>query len=117
MNKKQLTIRACQELAEKYRNPEGKEFFHSESCPLCPIHISCRGCPLQRKRGVGYGCVDFKTFKKASAAEAKSPLAQKRAFNARARFFDKIIPILEKIPAARFTKKGWTYFEELDRNW
>lgn len=116
MTKKERTIKACRELAAKYRKPEGKEFFRYAECALCKIsgkmlsyQDNCYGCPLADKNGQ-QGCGKFRTYRNA--------LNEKRgAFNARAAFFDKIIPILEKIPASRFTKRGWEYFSELDRSW
>ena len=131
MNKKQRTIKACKELARKDRNPRGETFFNADSCPLCPIHhggSNCQGCPLARKGGL-IGCYRFKTYIEAKEAKVKFPDLSvtrvkshqvkniKSTFNARATFFDKIIPILERIPASRFTKKGWRYFEELGRDW
>lgn len=132
MTKKERTIRACRELAAKYREPERKLFFIWEGCPLCYLHKpgkapveNCRGCPLASAKGTfGAGCFGFNTTKKAMklvgqghiGLRDESVIVQK-AFNARAAFFDKIIPILEKIPAKRFTKKGWEYFNELSRSW
>lgn len=130
MTKKERTIKACRELAAKYREPEGKTFFSTVSCPLCDIHegfYDCIGCPLADDCGED-GCVEFTTYLEAAEVarvngcfkiptpeSAKMPI--QRAFDARAAFFDKIIPILEKIPASRFTRKGWEYFDELDRSW
>ena len=108
VKKKWRTIKACWELAAKYREPEGKEFFFTRSCPLCSIHNNCLGCSMADH---GLGCVRFKSYIYAQAAEGQ------KGFNARAAFFDKIIPILEGIPASRFTKKGWKYFDEMDRSW
>ncbi|KKM61140.1 hypothetical protein LCGC14_1534710 [marine sediment metagenome] len=116
MTKKERTIKACRELAAKYREPEGKGlFFRRDSCPLCLIHdpnysAGCVGCPLADKGG-DTGCIDFRTYKRANRCRTSY------SYNARAAFFDKIIPILEGIPASRFTKRGWKYFDELDRSW
>ncbi len=121
--KKWRTWRACRELAAKYREPEGEIFFTLGSCPLCKLHTrtaldSCRGCPLARKCG-DEGCYEFNSNDIAQEyhEEHEEKLEPNPAFEARAAFFDKIIPILEKIPASRFTKKGWKYFNELDRSW
>lgn len=135
MTKKERTIKACRELAAKYRKPEGEHFFRIDSCPLCPIHNigdyangGCRGCPLSLNyNAVGYesdkcgaaGCNEFSSHLKAENYyfECRMPIKPNPAFEARAAFFDKIIPIFEKIPASRFTKRGWKYFKELDRSW
>lgn len=117
MTKKERTIKACRELAAKYRNPEGKRFFHDEYCPLCIIHLcGCEGCPLANEDGA-LGCYYFNSAKAAMKMSKQTDCVPNPAFNARAAFFDRIIPILEKIPASRFTKNGWKYFDELDRSW
>lgn len=115
MTKKERTIRACRELAAKYREPEGEKFFSYADCPLCLMHYCCGGCPLANEDGFR-GCGKFRTYQKAVQHSQYNQRACK-TFNARAAFFDKIIPILEEIPASRFTKKGWKYFDELDRRW
>jgi len=132
--KKQRTIRACRELARKYRDPQGEYFFTYDDCLLCKIHFfrnfidsknNCLGCPLANKDGKK-GCIEFKSFNKAYKKfnEISSlstffyeDLKTPKEFIKRAEFFEKIIPILERIPAERFTKKGWRYFDELNRNW
>ena len=127
MTNKDRTILACWKLAEKYRKPQGEKFFLPGSCPLCKIHdrFTCKGCPLATETGKS-GCWQFKSNIKAQAFLSKFdsllnlyPAKNKTSitFISRAEFFEKIIPILEKIPAKRFTKKGWTYFNELDRAW
>ena len=123
MTKKERTIQACRELAAKYREPEGKVFFDFCECSLCMIHGrlardngDCLGCPMASSgKMTEWGCVDFTSYEEAASADLyneKNP-----AFEVRAAFFDKIIPILEGIPTSRFTKKGWKYFNELDRSW
>lgn len=143
VDKKERTLRGCRELAENYRNPVGKTFFNIHACPLCKIHYKmfmpnkmlksspCRGCPLANKYG-NSGCIKFKsgelardTLMRASPSiylndlpiEIETANKIKEAFEARAKFFDKIIPILKKIPASRFTRKGWRYFYKLNRSW
>jgi len=127
MTKKEKTIEACKQLAKKYRNPEGYQFFTPESCELCKLTTTtgnCIGCPMSTRQG-RYGCIEFESFNDADVSsyermglgnvyEEEEPTPE---FIARAEFFDKIIPILEKIPARRFTPSGFTYFKELDRNW
>lgn len=117
--KKERTIEACRELAEKYRKPQGKIFFTSAQCPLCDIFLknhSCIGCPLAGSNGY-IGCESFDTYINAANSGYKESdfgkcLNRKpnKQFLARAAFFDKIIPILEKAPASQFTKKGWKPF-------
>lgn len=127
--KKERTIKACRKTAEKYRNPWGRLFFLIADCALCDIHefdSDCRGCPLANENG-SEGCSDFKSYALAySDLRAISALnwdpfepdwPRPNGFLVRAAFFEKIIPILEEIPVERFTKKGWTYFKELDRDW
>ena len=121
MTKKERTIKACRELAAKYRAPEGKTFFALEVCPLCTVHADtvneCHGCPLALMDG-DEGCYQFNSNERAfDYYEETDIIAPNPAFNARAAFFDKIIPILEGIPASRFTKRGWRYFDMLDWSW
>lgn len=124
--KKQRTLKAVRDLEEKYRFPDGQEFFNADFCALCHIHNTggvfylsrCIGCPLAAEDGQP-GCMDFSTYLEAKIAHKRievSPRAR-RTFNARADFFKKIYPILEAIPPERFTKRGWKYFNELDRSW
>ena len=131
MTKKERTIKACRELAAKYRKPEGEIFFLDKTCSLCTLHRTfhyCKGCPLSNERGE-LGCFHFASCKRARCVATErlfhmqSKVRHKdlkyiaSAFNIRAAFFDKIIPILEGIPASRFTTKGWKYFDMLDRSW
>lgn len=130
MTNKERTIQACRDLAHKYRNPEGREFFNIKSCALCRVHFShrvyfdsdCRGCPLAKEDGAA-GCSEFKSNDTAQRArfnaddDATDPKVRK-AFEKRAQFFDRIIPILEKWPEERFTAEGWKYSgEEIPREW
>lgn len=127
MTKKEQTIKACKELRKKYLNPQGRFFMDSNDCALCKIYnsvsFSCYGCPLSTESFTNFGCTCFKTAKAVSrlaSTKDDNPYKRKtpnKAFIARADFFKKIIPILRKIPARRFTPSGWTYFKELDRNW
>jgi len=58
------------------------------------------------------GCDQFNSFEKASdAPETGFPL--------RAKFFEKTLPMIEKVPARYFTPKGWRFsrFKFLDRSW
>ena len=133
MTNKDRTIVACEELAKKYRKPQGKQFFLSDDCSLCKINrgaglMECKGCPLA-DRGAEVGCTKFTSYRKAIKFLSKGTKFRSIdltyggdrktsvTFTRRAEFFEKIIPILKKIPAKRFTKVGWTYFKELDRAW
>ncbi len=132
MTKKERYIRAWVELIKKFRNPIGNVFFNEATCPLCIVSgSSCRGCPLANKYG-GMGCMDFVSAEMASAAidkaldkgtykldgyrrvvEIDDETAQ--AFNACADALEKYLPVIKNIPSQRFTKEGWTYFDELSR--
>jgi len=129
MTKKEKTIKACKVLIERYKHPSGHKFFNSSSCPLCTIHyicgdfMGCSGCPLSDKDG-NQGCNYFETYKKAHTyylrflhCSTNDVKEAPKVFIDRAKFFEKIIPILKKIPEKRFTKKGWVYFSELNRSW
>lgn len=137
---KEKTMRACKELIYKYEHPTGKEFFSIPECPLCNMYYSrkgedprCIGCLLANKtagrnaKTFAHGCEEFSTYILARGKLAsmnvgfhdilyKSEML-KEEFSNRASFFKMIIPILEKIPAKRFTPSGWIYFKELDRKW
>ena len=120
------TLAACRALARKYRNPEGKVFFSVESCPLCTIHCAepfwgdyCSGCPLNKDPGGSSGCVEYASFDAAWKAWCIfGRMGHKgEAFEARAAFFDRIIPILEALPPERFTKAGWEPIDEISLDW
>ena len=119
MTYKQKAIKACEKLAHKYRNPTNEIFFKTSHCPLCDIYFTknqdCIGCPLNDELMYLFGCDQFNTYKKAEMNQYSS--RKKESFENRAKLFDKIIPILKKIPAKRFTPSGWTYFKELNRKW
>lgn len=132
MTKKHRTIKAIEKLIKKYKHPQGQSFFSITSCPLCNIHgenaiTTCRGCPLANYIG-DEGCDDFNTFIKASAIylttvgpkytkEKYEPfpltLPTPQEFLERAKFFEKLLPLLEEVPSKYFTKTGWAYFDNL----
>ncbi len=126
LTKKQQTINAHRALIKKYRNPVGQVFCTTSSCKLCLVHDhinkDCYGCPMSLEKGL-MGCMDFQSYQnlgniKYTTLITKIPNKyQQEKLELRAQFHEKIIPILEKIPAKRFTKRGWTYFDELDRSW
>ena len=141
MTKKELTIRACRKLIQKYENTIKQKkvttrFFNYDDCPLCDIHHlrrtyfqSCKGCPLANEQG-NPGCLKFKTYEQLeddylvyyneSIFKDVRELVRaqlNKSLQARADFHKKIIPILENISEERFTKEGWIYFKELKRSW
>ena len=70
-----------------------------------------------------FGCTDFSTYKAAAEFE---PLKNKEIFPMdvetpqtfinRANFFEKVVPILEKVPSWRFTPSKWVYFG-INKDW
>ena len=132
MTNKEKTIKACKKLIEKYRSPEGKTFFAYDECPLCDIYYQhcqreCSGGPLANKKGM-MGCDDFKSFIRASDVsgivsgasffyDGRVMAGAFRRYETRARFFEKIIPILKGMPDKRFTANGWKFTREISREW
>ena len=137
MTNKELTIQACKQISKKYREMKKIDgWFIRDNCPLCKIHYKtiwkrhrsdkrCTGCPLADMHA-DVGCLDFASAKELIIElntwydNDHKDLDYKHLVGAakdRAEFYDKIIPILEQIPEERFTREGWTYFEELDRGW
>jgi len=115
-NKQERAIKACKKLVAKYRGAESKTgFFSRYTCPLCKVYTDpnkCYGCPLANQNG-GSGCGDFATYK-----GAEEERFSKKNFEARAQFFERIIPILEGLPEERFTKEGWKYTGDvIPRTW
>ena len=113
MSNKRKTIAAVKELIALYET--GKHVIgNSDTCPLCSIHLidtawkrsSCRGCPLADKSG-DIGCINFSSFKAAASGNIQI----------RIEFHKKILPILEKLPPYRFTKKGWKHVAAIKRSW
>lgn len=125
MTYKRKTIKACLELAKKYRKPQGLTFFCHTYCDLCIIYfnykpIKCKGCFMDNN-GVDTGCSDFKTYKRVtdilSVFNTFYPEDKKTSitFIRRAEFFERMAKELEKYPAKQFTPEGWKYFE-ISRN-
>lgn len=121
MIKKERTLKACRELIEKYRHPKPEDvFFNCDCCPLCKIHLNtraevrrCLGCPLADERAKA-DCKNFSSYNEA----VKAIFWKKCTFEKRAQFFEKIIPILEKLPAKRFTRRGWEFTGDIiPREW
>ena len=132
---KERTIKAFERIIRKYRDPLGRRFFAYPDCPLCSIHaygdidgyepVSCRGCPLADIDG-RVGCTSFISYIYAYTAIKESlsgmryvsnvSASIKEAFDARAKFFEKYLSVIKNIPAERFTREGWKYFDELDRD-
>lgn len=129
---KEKTIAACRELIYKYRNPWGKTFCDMYSCPLCKIHakcVGCVGCPLADREG-GSGCCKYTSYKNTEYAyysilnargydldfgvnvfPGSSGMPVPPEFERRARFFENLVPVLEKLPSEQFTKKGWKFLD------
>ena len=125
MTYKQKALKAWRKLENKYRNVTEEnyrsDFFKDNKCPLCKIYDTgddCDGCPLSDE-DKHVGCVDFASYKIAKEAYREAYYLSvgdfKKAYSKRADFFKKYYPVLEKLPAKKFTPTGWSYFEELDR--
>ena len=134
---KQRTIEACEILQYKYSHPQRRTFFQIGFCSLCRIYNirlyninsmpPCKGCFQSDKSGE-YGCESYVTYMAAfkvlkmtthgltSYMYPKDEPTYQEFIN-RANYFKKIIPILEKIPARRFTPIGWKYFKEISKEW
>lgn len=117
MTNKQKTIAACWRIVELYRNPaKGRVYFSQETCPLCSIEytssINCNYCVLSDG---SYICASFRTYKEAHKFRFQIYLLSlnitdelRKAFNDRADCYEfYIIPRLKRLPASRFTKKGF----------
>ena len=109
------------ELLIKMYSPGGsrwviRAFDRSDSdCPLCKITdrmktADCTPCPLANKENF-MGCLLFESYKDVMRRDGYKALTKRKEF------WQKTIPILKNIPAKRFTKTGWKYFEELNRDW
>lgn len=130
MTYKYKTIKACLELAKKYRNPQGKFFFISKGCSLCVVYGAtqrlpkCAGC-FQKGKSWYCGGYDMKSYRKAleylesinGAFNTRYPNDKKTSitFIHRAEFFERMAVELEKFLAKQFTPAGWKYFE-ISRN-
>ena len=127
MTNKEKTIKAFKELIERYMRPIGQSFGHWDTCPLCEIfHVrrrklsrsrkstikDCQGCPLADKNGE-MGCINFESYPHVDADSKFTPFSIKQleALERRAKFFEKYLPIIEKMPARKFTISGWSYFK------
>jgi len=133
MNKKEKTIQAFKDIANRYRNPQGKKFFSRETCELCNIHfsevsdpsfnndrrpysnINCWGCPLASKSG-GCGCKEYQSYKDAfyeyeyEVNQGGKIIKSSESFIKRAEFFESKIEYLHGLPEFHFTKEGENYF-------
>jgi hypothetical protein len=127
---KQRTLDACRELIEKYENfDDGKKYFNIDHCPLCQIYYGkivthrCPGCILSNSVGQIVGCNRFKSNERAQDAYSKyqsddiDPQQLTTAFQSRADFFKKIIPMLELEPEENFEPENKHYFDKLNRSW
>jgi len=127
---KERTLDACRELIDKYENYDAtKVYFNVSTCPLCQIYYSkivthrCPGCILSNSVGQIVGCNRFKSNKRAQDVYSKYQHSLiniqrlKAAFQARADFFKKIIPMLELEPEENFEPENKHYFDKLNRSW
>jgi hypothetical protein len=121
-NKKKLTIVAIEQLIEFYGDDSitPNKIFNIDNCPLCKLHFkrnlnpTCLGCPLANMYGYS-GCFEFNSFEK----------LKRNRFNflfhdsviERKKFFEKILPIVKKYPDYRFTRIGWSFFNNIKRTW
>lgn len=122
MNKsyKVRAIEAAHKLIEKYENrPRGETLpMGFNSCPLCHIYgpmltnSTCKGCPLANHNG-NLGCKEFISYPN----NWYTYNMKIKKYKQRIKFWKKVIPILESLPAKIFTPSGWRYFSELDRKW
>lgn len=122
---KEKTIEAFKDLIVKYRNPVGKIFGKYTGCPLCAIHNvygwgeQCKGCPLADELGE-QGCNNFASFPTCPVDISNSDeddycteqnkREYEKGFEARAKFFEKYLPVIKKCPESQFTEGGWVYF-------
>lgn len=89
------------------------------NCPLCDIFAWCKGCPSANKRG-GCDCDSQPTFRdwgEAFDLRKEKQISYQMACKARKVMWEKALPILEKLPASRFTKAGFKFFEEIKFMW
>lgn len=95
----QRFIEAAEITAQKWE--QGTHDY--DHCKFCEVAIKnfdkpfyCAPCPMANIDG-GFGCVKFKSF----------PIVPRKSLE-RAKFHrEYLIPLIESLPASRFTKKGW----------
>jgi len=122
LNMKKLTIVAIEELINFYGNESTTpdQIFDMNRCPLCKIHFernsrpTCLGCPLANTYGYP-GCLEFNSFKK--LRKNRFNFLFKSNLQKRKEFFERILPIVKKYPDYRFTRIGWSFFNEIKRMW
>lgn len=110
ISNKEKVIRAIKKLI-KDRYTDGLDI----ACPLCSIFSGCKGCPSACK-GVSTGCEKQPTFF-AWLAHSKDKILGPLVSKNRKVKWQKALPIIEKLPASRFTRRGWTFFYELQFMW
>ena len=137
MTNKDKTLQAKDELIIKYTERKMPKahlgFFSTFNCPLCIIHShdNCRGCPLANIFGHP-GCTSFESYnkimvrvdrmRKNNHSKNYGIILQDpeliESMLKRIEFWKKVTPILEEMPASRFTRKGWKYTGNIiPRNW
>lgn len=129
MTHKERTIRAIHQLIKNYEHPDpnnlrfGSQYFVADECPLCTFrfdpegNINCEGCVLGlNPHGDFAGCCSYRSFIDAKEAfdqyqrsSCPSGALQKNLFSAfqkRAKFWRKVLLIIDQWPEERFTKRG-----------
>ena len=129
MTNKEKTLIAIDELIKKYKETKLEHLSTTPTaCPLCIIHrgrdiinfsSNCKGCPLVDNKG-SMGCIEFKSFKNLENIMEEFKYYSENdliydAIQNRINFWNYAKPLIEKHPNEHFTKKGWKYFNELDR--
>ena len=145
MTYKEKTIAACKELLKKYKRADIDKDTYGEfrTCPLCQIYrindrtnalvllgYFCPGCFMASKPPSTHcRCLTFASFKKVTKAVQKYRIdidnlpdnraEAKIALHERGAFYEKIIPMLEKIPAKYFTPSSWKFkvFDIFKKEW
>ena len=121
MNKKERSIKALDAFIFQVKSNFPVSVGVTDDCNFCIIHLRdlkqtvkfddvCKGCPFANRRG-GSGCSIYDTYQELryENPEDIDPYIISRVHqNLKA-----IRKVLISIPAERFTRKGWKYFEEL----
>jgi hypothetical protein len=122
---KALFLAAFRKTAWKYRHPWLWEIVHfkkpiygrEDSCPICLATVSswefnasgCKPCPMAKENGYRVGCLRFASYPR---------YVDHSKFKLRALALDRMVAIMSKWPASRFTVEGWKYSgNELPRSW
>jgi hypothetical protein len=119
MNNKEKALRACRQIVKRYREPDEDAYLYGSTCALCRLFftVGCIPCPLADGES-DEGCTKFNSYREIQdIIDIYFKEEAREAFSRRADVYEQhIIPILEKLPPERFTKRGWRFIEELDRS-